>query len=267
MPRKPTLSPSRLTTYLACPLKYRWTYVDPRGRWYLRAKHYYSFGTTLHRVLQRFHDSGDSGVETLQQAIQAVESEWIAEGYATPEQEATAQIEGKQIVERYVSRALEAPAEAHTLYLERMLRADLGQFYLLGRVDRVDEWPDGAIEVIDYKSGRSSVSPEDVATDIAMCCYQLLLKRMYPDRPIRATIVALRTGQAASSSLSDAELAQFESDLCALGEQILGTDWSEVVPTLKGICEDCDFVPLCRSWPEFDEAFQSRIRAQEHGLD
>ena len=32
-------------------------YVDDRGKWYLKAKSYYSFGTTLHRVLERFHDA------------------------------------------------------------------------------------------------------------------------------------------------------------------------------------------------------------------
>jgi hypothetical protein len=253
VPRKPTLSPSRITTFLACPVKYRWSYVDPRGKWYVRAKHYYSFGTTLHKVLQRFHDAGDAGVQTVEQAVEAVSGEWVAEGYASPEHAAQAQSEGRQIVEAYVQAAIEAPREARTLFLEKFLRVDMGEFDMIGRLDRVDEHPDGTLEVIDYKSGRLEVSPEDVVMDIGVCCYQLMLRRHYPDRPVRGTILALRTGVQASAALSERELEVFEEDLKVLGRQILSTDFNEVVPVFKPICPDCDFLALCRKHPEFDE--------------
>ncbi|HCE00424.1 MAG TPA: hypothetical protein DER07_05235, partial [Armatimonadetes bacterium] len=84
MARKPTLSPTKISTYLACPSKYRWTYVDERGRWYIRSKSYFSFGTTLHKVLQRFHDSRDAGVQTVGQALAAYEESWIEAGFESP---------------------------------------------------------------------------------------------------------------------------------------------------------------------------------------
>ncbi|MBW7928955.1 MAG: PD-(D/E)XK nuclease family protein [Fimbriimonadaceae bacterium] len=101
MARKPTLSPSRISTYLACPVKYRWTYVDSRGHWYARAKSYYSFGLTLHRVLEAFHSSGDRGVPTAHEAIAAMEENWMDAGYSSPDEMADAIGEGKQILERY----------------------------------------------------------------------------------------------------------------------------------------------------------------------
>ena len=75
MARKQTLSPSKITTYLACPVKFGWTYLDPRGKWYLKSKSYYSFGSTLHKVLERFHNAGDTGVTTVGDALQASASE------------------------------------------------------------------------------------------------------------------------------------------------------------------------------------------------
>lgn len=258
-PRKPTLSPTKITTYLACALKYRWTYIDWRGKRYLRAKHYYSFGATLHKVLERFHDAGDVTVQTASDAVVAVEKEWIAAGFESKEAETAALSAGKEMLERYVAQAIEAPSEAKTLFTEKMLRADLGPFVLIGRLDRVDEHPDGLLEVVDYKSGRSEVTPEEVASDIAMTCYQLLVRRNFPDRAVSASILAIRTGSKATVSLSESEIAEFEGDLLTLGQEILSAEWNELTPEVKPVCYGCDFVELCREHAEFEEAWRAAL--------
>ncbi len=251
--RKPTLSPSKITTYLACPVKYRWTYVDDRGKWYLRSKSYYSFGTTLHRVLERFHNEGDSGVSTQAEVLAAYEESWIDAGFSSAEEMAEAFGEGKQILTRHVQMQMDRPKLAKTLFLERQFRWDMGEFALIGRVDRVDEYEDGTLEIVDYKSGRESVSQEEVASDIAMGCYQLLLKRKFPDRQVKATILALRSGESCSSSMTDAELNDFERDIHTLGMEILNEDYPDLIPVYKPLCGRCDFIPLCRKHHEYQE--------------
>lgn len=254
MPRKPTLSPSKIATYLACPAKYKWTYVDDRGRWYLRSKSYYSFGTTLHRVLQRFHDSSDAGVQTVHQAVAAVEESWVDAGYASAQEMQEALGEGKALIEAYVSRQVLEPSEATTILIEKQFRKDLGQFALIGRVDRVDEYPDGTLEIIDYKSGRASVETEDVQGDLAMSCYQLLLREKFPGRPVCASILAIRSNQKATYAMSDDEAEEFERDLVFLGQEILDRDYEGLVPTYKpDLCPECDFVALCRQHPDYSE--------------
>lgn len=252
VPRKPTLSPSKITTYLACPVKYRWTYMDDRGKWYLRAKSYYSFGSTLHRVLERFYDTSDSGVTTTEEVLAAYEESWIDAGYSSAEEKAEAFGEGKLILERHIEEQRKSVSDAKTLFVEKQLRTDLGEFVLLGRLDRVDQYPDGTYEVVDYKSGREGVTDEQVHDDIAMSCYQLLLRRKYPDHAVRATIIALRSGTSASAGLSDPELDAFEKDIRELGNRILNEDYPELTPHPKPLCTRCDFLPLCRKHPEFD---------------
>jgi RecB family exonuclease len=253
MPRKPTLSPSRIATYLACPVKYMWTYLDERGRWYLRSRSYYSFGSTLHHVLQRFHDSGDRGVQTTQQALAAMEESWIEAGYASAQEMQEAMGEGKAILEAYIERVRMEASDAETVLIERQLRLDLGPFVLIGRVDRVDRWPDGSLEVVDYKSGRETVTDDEVATDLAMCCYQLLVGAKFPGAPVRASIVALRTGAKGTASLGAGEAEEFRRDLIRLGEEILNRDYEGIEPSWKDLCPDCDFLPLCRKHPAFEE--------------
>lgn len=251
MARKPTLSPSKISTYLACPVKYRWTYVDMRGRYYLRAKSYYSFGSTLHRVLERFHDSGDAGVTTTHEAIAALEESWIDAGYSSAQEMQEALGEGRTIVESYVDQVRLEPTTAQTLFVERTLRMDMGDWELLGRIDRLDEQEDGTLEIVDYKTGREGVGPDDVLGDLALGCYQLLVRDRYPGRPVVATIVALRSGERATASLSEQEAEELLSDLRFLGEQILHREYEEITPVFKGLCRYCDFLPLCRQHPDF----------------
>ncbi|RYG26929.1 PD-(D/E)XK nuclease family protein [bacterium] len=251
--RKPTLSPTKITTYLACPVKFKWTYIDARGRWYLRSKSYYSFGTSLHRALERFHDSGDVGVQTTEEAVAALEESWVDAGYRSADEAAEALGEGREIVARYVEEQLRTGKKAKTLFTERQMRWDLGEFALIGRLDRLDEHEDGTLEIVDYKSGRSEVDPEEVRNDIAMSCYGLLVRRKYPDQPVVGTIVAIRTGASGSAAWSDEELNVFEEDLKKLGTEILTEDYPELRPVYKPLCPHCDFLPLCRRDPEFEE--------------
>lgn len=253
MSRKPTLSPSKITTYLACPSKYRWTYVDERGRWFLRSKSYFSFGTTLHKVLQRFHDSGDTGVETVEQAVAAVEESWIDAGYRSAQEMQEARGEGKSIVAAYVEQATLAPTGAKTIMVEKQLRVEFDDFVLIGRLDRVDEWPDGTLEIIDYKSGRDHVTDEEVESDLAMACYQLMLHTLYPDRPIRASILALRSNTKGTWAMSDVEMEQFRTDLVGLGIEILNREYDQIDPSYRALCPSCDFLPLCRKHPDWYE--------------
>jgi putative RecB family exonuclease len=252
VPRKPTLSPSKITTYLACPVKYKWTYIDERGKWYLKSKSFYSFGSSLHRVLQRFHDEGDQGVATVHEAVAALEEGWVEAGYASQEEMTQAMAEGKAIIADYIDRVSREPVTSRTLFIEKTIRMDFGDFVLMGRLDRLDEREDGALEVIDYKSGRMGVQPEDVKGDLAMSLYQLLVKGQHPDRPVVATIIALRAGSRASASLADDELDELRANILELGQEILFRDYEALIPVGKPLCHRCDFLPLCRKHPDFE---------------
>jgi RecB family exonuclease len=254
---------------LACPVKFKWTYLDGRGKWYIKSKSYYSFGTSLHNVLQRYHDEGDQGVQTTSEAIAALEESWIDAGYGSQDEMMQALAEGKEIVANYIEQAQTAPITNKTILIEKMLRMDLGSFVLQGRVDRVDEWEDGTLEIVDYKSGRSEVREEDIATDLAMTCYQLLLREHYPNRSVCASIYALRVGQKATVSLSPEELEAFRQDLIKLGEIILNLDPNELRPQVKELCHRCDFLPLCKRDRDFASDYsellqQLATQEQEH---
>lgn len=261
MSRKPTLSPSKLSTYLACPVKYRWTYVDARGKWYVRAKSCYSFGSTLHRTLEQFHSGGRAGVPTTDEVLAAYEENWIDAGYSSPEEMAEAHGDGKAMLLQFVERERTREEGRRTAFVERLFRLDLDDFDLIGRPDRIDEHEDGTYEIVDYKTGREQVCSDDVANSLAMSVYQLLVRRTFPDRAVRATICALRTGASASHALTDEELDALEASLRELGARILSDDFFEFEPRLKHICDRCDFIPLCKRHGAFAEELVTSSQA------
>lgn len=258
VPRRPSLSPSKITCYLACPQQYYWTYVNPRGKWYLRTRSTYSFGLSLHRVLEKFYDTREEGVATTHQALAALEENWIEAGYSSSEEMQEALGEGKAILSQYLEEVESRPIEGKTLFVEHSLKLAMGEWDLIGRADRIIEREDGAIDVLDYKSGRRELTPEDVATDIPMSAYAAMLRSKFPDRPIQATLVPLRGGEPATYRFSSEELDEFVFSVGELGNQILNHEWAELEPRPKALCSGCDFIKLCARDPRYQEELAAR---------
>jgi RecB family exonuclease len=258
MPRKYTISPTKLRLYQECPAQYRLEYIEKLGRFYHKARAGFSFGHTLHRALEEYHAAGGATVLSAEQLEDSLRTLWVAQGYESKEQEVAFQAEGVQILQQYhaaqvaaLERSAEPDAvpEARVLYSEKTLRMDLSpNLVLTGRVDRVDEHPDGALEIVDYKSGRRTVTEADVAGALAMNLYQLLLKNLHPERRVFATIVALRSGDTASHEQTAEEARELKAFCTDLGETIRNKDWESVTPTPCDHCDYCDFLPYCQKF-------------------
>jgi RecB family exonuclease len=200
-------------------------------------------------------------VQTASEATAALEENWISAGYSSPEEAAEALSEGRNIIASYVEAAAALPSTANTLFVERQFRLDMGEFVLIGRIDRVDELDESTLEIIDYKSGRSSTDSDELLHDIAMNCYQLLIRSRFPGKRVLSTIIALRTNDSTSAEPDEEQLKVFESDLTALGREMLNRDYEAMEPTWKPICSNCDFLTLCLRHPEFAEQF-NEMKAQ-----
>ena len=250
-PRKPEFSPTRLRTFLSCPMMYRLEYIDKVGKFYHRARAGYTFGSTLHQALQTFHEDGGSAAVSAPELVAKMETVWQSQGYQNAEHEQSHKEEAAKILLTYHAASQARAEETRPFLIEKMLKWDMGPFVLTGRIDRIDEHlEDGALEIVDYKSGRLGVTEEDVKGALAMSVYQLLAKRNSPDKRVFATIHALRGGVTASASYTEEEMLELEEDLRGIGITILEKDFEAARPIpLPYVCPNCDFLPLCtRAW-------------------
>jgi putative RecB family exonuclease len=244
-PRKLTLSPTKISAYLACRLTYRYAYIDRLSRFFYTPKSFHTFGLMLHRALDEFHKQGGAETQSAEQLVETMRSGWTSTGYASQQEEVEHLQAAEQFLDQY--HAEHVVEGAKTLFTEKQLRADMGEFVLMGRVDRIDEHLDGHIEIIDYKSGRLTVGEEEVRADLAMGIYTLLAHRIFPERAVTATIYALRSGDKATVEHSTEELAELEAMIRELAAEIAQIDQDSVIEPdwLPNVCPWCDYLRLC----------------------
>lgn len=273
MARKFVISPTKLRTFYECPAQYRLEYVDKLGRFYHRARAGFAFGHSLHRALDQFHHAGGAETVSATDLEASLDTLWVKKGYEGDEQETAFKTEAARILTDYhaVAEAArqerektpDAPPPPHLLWTEKTLRVDLtADVALSGRIDRVDEHHDKTLEIVDYKSGRRTVTESDVAQSLAMNVYQLLVKQKMPDRRVFSTIVALRSGDKASYELDEAGRNELQASCEETGESLRNKDWTFVLPVVCDHCPYCDFLPYCtRYWKQ--EARRTGMPAPE----
>lgn len=240
----PVYSPTKLSAFLECSLKYKFLYVEKIGRFYYRPNPGNSFGGTLHRVLESVHKPG-TGETSLDELLARYGEMWNGTGYAGVEEESTFKAEGERILRLY--HATFVPSDARVLLTEKQVKWEMGDFVISGRLDRMDEHPDGALEIIDYKSLRTSMTEEELRNSLAMSLYQVIVSHLYPERRVFASIHCLAGGKKVSAELSSEELQEVEERTRTTVDSIANA--VEYLPKQSRDCVECDFHRLCSKQP------------------
>jgi putative RecB family exonuclease len=248
------LSPSRAADFMSCPLLYRYRTIDrlpeePSAD-ALR-------GTLVHKVLEDLFDL-PSTARTPGRARDLLVPTWDALLEAEPELAGLFTGEGPDIAEwlascrvvldRYFTledpRRLE-PAERE-LYVEALLDSRL---LLRGFVDRLDVAPDGAIRVVDYKTGRSPGEMFEAKALFQMKFYALVIWRTRGVVPAMLQLVYLGNGEMLRYVPDEHDLLATERKVEAIWRAIriaeATRNWR---PRRSRLCEWCSFQSLC---PEF----------------
>ena len=233
------LSPTRLRLYLSCPKAYHYYYI--RGLRWGETSAAGSFGGSLHRALQTFHESGSLTPPTVEELVENLHSGWLTSGYQDSVEEAKHRLAGEQILRQYFETAREVSRE--TVLVERQVKWEYPRYILTGKLDRLDRLPGGELEIIDYKSGRHSVTEEEVRGSLAMAVYQLIVARLYPQTTVSATLLCLPTGARATVQRSPEELDELEREIDTIAERILAEIRFTATPGPQ--CARCAFRRIC----------------------
>jgi RecB family exonuclease len=173
MPRRLYVcTPTRLSTWLDCPRRYRMTYLDrpapPKGPPWAHN----SLGASVHNALAGWWRLPRQQ-RTVAKAGALLADGWLTDGYADAAQSAAYQVRCRQMVEDYV-RELDPAAEP--VGVERTVATRTDRIAVSGRVDRLDDrrGPDGRpgeLVVVDYKTGRHRLTVDDARTSLALALY------------------------------------------------------------------------------------------------
>ena len=246
-----SLSPSRAADFRTCPLMYRLRTIDrlPEAPSPDALR-----GTVVHKVLEDLFDLAAAD-RTPERADAMVQDAWEFVLDAEPEAASLFTREGPEITAWLAScreslqayfaledpRMLE-PAERE-LYVETLLDSRL---LLRGFVDRIDIAPDGAIRVVDYKTGRSPGVGFESKALFQMRFYALVIWRTRGVVPALLRLVYLGDGQMVSYEPDEQDLLATERLVEAIWHAIERARSSgEWLPNPGWACAWCSFQDHC----------------------
>ena len=259
MPRRLyACTPTRLSTWLDCPRRYRMTYLDrpPPGKGPPWAHN--SLGASVHNALAGWWRL-PRGERTVPAAGDLLENGWIEEGFADPDQSARYRGWARGLVEAYVA-GLDPACEP--LGVERTVATRTDLIAVSGRIDRLDErrGPDGSGElvVVDYKTGRHVLTVDDARTSLSLALYALAAQRVMRRPCRRVELHHLPTGRVLAWEHTDDSLARqlrraedLASECAAADEMFRGAPPGEPSPGPPGRPDsqvDETFSPRPGSW-------------------
>jgi putative RecB family exonuclease len=250
------LSPSRAGDFKACPLMYRLRTIDrlPEEPSPSAVR-----GTVVHKVLEDLFDL-PAADRTPERAEAMVQDAWAFVLDAEPELasmfvEDGASGQGAEIATWLAScreslrgyfaledpRRLE-PAERE-VYVEALLDSRL---LLRGFVDRIDIAPDGAVRVVDYKTGRSPGVGFESKALFQMRFYALVIWRTRGILPTLLQLIYLGDGQLVSYQPDEQDLRATERLVEALWRAIEQARSSgEWLPSPGAVCRWCSYQAHC----------------------
>jgi RecB family exonuclease len=240
-------TPSKLTTWLDCPRRFRFQYVDRPTPLRGPAWAHNSVGSSVHLALARLWDL-PVAERTPAAARALLHQVWQAEGFSDDAQADRWKGYAGDMVASYVE-GLDVTAEPRGV--ERTVAFTSPALAVSGRVDRVDE-RDGAVVVVDYKTGRSALSSDDARGSLALALYVLGARRTFRRPSTRVELHHLPSQTVHAWEHTEESLARHVGRAEAIaGEVSAAAESGEYPARPSSLCGWCDFARHC---PEGREA-------------
>ncbi|WP_082812971.1 RecB family exonuclease [Cellulomonas timonensis] len=258
----PGLSPSRANDFLQCPLLFRFRVVDrlpePPSAAAVR-------GTLVHAVLEHLFDL-PAGQRTLAAAHAMLPARWEELLAAQPRHAELFEHEAEwdewlasagRLLDTYFT--LEDPNRLQPHEREMSVRTQLDDGpQLRGIVDRLDVAPNGAMRVVDYKTGRSPRAGYESSALFQMRFYAFMLWRERGELPRMLQLVYLGDGTILRHEPTEPEMLSLEARVRSIWTGIEETarsgDWR---PRKSKLCDWCAHRDLCPAFggtpPEIPE--------------
>ncbi len=246
-------APSRLATYLDCPRRYRFSYLDspspPKGPPWAHN----SLGAAVHTALANWWKL-PLQERTVARSGALLDAAWLLDGYRDARQREAARARAREMVERYVG---DIDPRDEPIGVERTVALKTDHAALFGRVDRIDDRGSEGLVIVDYKTGRHVLTVDDARTSLALAVYAAGAERTLRKRCRRVELHHLPTGAVVAWEHTDEGLTRhlrradsIAAEIAELDERYksgVGAGEADAMYPAKvsALCGWCDFNRSC----------------------
>ena len=256
LPAGRRLSPTDAGNYDSCPREFalqRVLKVSPAAGPHL------TFGNLIHTVLERAEMQAveESRRSTLDEALACLDEEFPHHDLGVSSIRAAWRRRAVLLLSRLYA---DWPnPDAVPVLLEHGVETELGGSVWRGRIDRIEQNPDGTLRIVDYKTGKTPPPIREVSNSLQLGFYSLAADMddtvsmhgpvcqaefWYPLASSRSRRV---------SSFDPTSLEATRARLVEIAGMIAREDWT---PKPGNACRRCEVKLVCPAWPEGQEAYR-----------
>ncbi|MFA5247688.1 MAG: ATP-dependent DNA helicase [Patescibacteria group bacterium] len=260
IPKAPErFSYSQFAAYEKCPYQYRFANVLKIP---VHGKPSFSFGKTMHATFQKilqivqqagektqdslFNDpavgTGHCPVLSLEECYKVYAESWEDDWYPSEKLKEEYRANGKRIVKEFYEEHKDNWPKV--LFLEKgfslRMKVDGEGITIAGKIDRIDETPDGKLRIIDYKTGspKEKLTFEDKAQ---LLIYQTAAKQFFHQEVGALVFRYLEDGSEIEFLGKDKDFEKLDEKICEAVRAIRSGEF----PPKPVMCKYCDFNGIC----------------------
>jgi len=232
------LSASAIDTYERCGLQFK---LERDWRISAAPAAAMQYGAAIHRVLKTYFDSVQLGrPKTDDELIELFRLDLEAAGIQEKYQHELYEKQGVTQLRDFVAAATSQPA-AKVLHTEQSFEIKIGPTVVGGRIDRIDERPDGTVAIVDYKTGKAR-DQENADESLQLSLYAIAAQEKWGYRVGALVFYNLEENVPVSTSRSEAELLATRGRVEAASQSIAEGKF-DAHPGIH--CNFCAYRSLC----------------------
>jgi putative RecB family exonuclease len=246
-----SLSPSRVESFLSCPLAFRFASIEklPDPPTPATTK-----GSLVHRALEMLfvHAPTERTPAMLDRCVEAAIAEYrVHPDFTHLGLDADAAglffTEARQIAANYMT--MEDPRAVHAIGLELRLEAPVGDVSLRGIIDRLDLLPDGRLVVTDYKTGRAPSQNFEKKSLSGVHFYAFLCEAVFGQIPAAIRLMYLKSGEVITATPSPQSTKFMTTRTGAVWKAIAtACERDDFRPRPSTLCNYCAYQRWCPSY-------------------
>ncbi len=255
------LSPSKISCFQSCALKYRMKYID-RVPKEARPTPNLSFDRSIHFALRDFHENYERGRVKANPFRGILNKYWIPDGYADQEEEERFKVRANVMLEEYF-KGLDG--SENPVMFETGAKWSWNGVDTVVQIDRIDQLPDGKLEIIDYKTGKKVPDERVINEDASLMNMFLAANQKWPGRIAKVSYHYMSNNKRYSLTPTEADI---QAHKLKMADLVTSINKNEFEPKKGSLCAWCEFYGPCPEWKvkphemagETQEQFRQRIR-------
>ncbi len=233
-------SASRIKEYMDCPLKFKYNYVL---RIPTPQKGYFNVGTTVHAVYEEMLRQKMQGkIPVISDAQSMLKNTWDGSAFTSTTQEEQEKTKMQKMLEIWFD--FEQNNSNESIDTEQWFDLEIDGKHFAGSIDRIDKTPEGDYIVIDYKTGKTTLSKKKMKEDVQLALYCLAVKEKYGKLPVQAGHFYVHP-EKAELRLVDIAKDELEAVLERVKEAVAGILSEDFEVVEETNCRFCDYGAVC----------------------